>query len=201
MISRIHGRLVRRDIGSIEVLTPGGVAYELEIPLGVFERLPAEGAELELRTVQVVREDAVTLYGFLDVAERSIFAKLLTASGVGPKLALSILSSLPPERIVRAILEKDIVTLRRIPGLGTKKAERLVLGSAAFFNPSADRVVNQRGVVLTEGLVEISRPLRLHIAQTNSILRPLGPSERRLDGGKVERQFIGVRDRRAVVPP
>jgi Holliday junction DNA helicase RuvA len=127
VISRVRGRLVRRDIGSVEVLTPGGVAYEVEIPLGVFERLPAEGAELELRTFQVVREDAVTLYGFLDAAERAVFARLLTASGVGPKLALSILSSLPPERIVRAILEKDIVALRRIPGLGTKKAERLVL--------------------------------------------------------------------------
>ena len=127
MISRVQGRLVRRGIGSVEVMTAGGVGYEVEIPLGVFERLPAEGAELELRTYQVVREDAVTLYGFLDAAERSVFAKLLTASGVGPKLALSILSSLPPERVVRAILEKDIVVLRRVPGLGTKKAERLVL--------------------------------------------------------------------------
>jgi Holliday junction DNA helicase RuvA len=127
VISRVQGRLVRRGIGSVEVMTAGGVGYEVEIPLGVFERLPAEGAELELRTYQVVREDAVTLYGFLDAAERSVFAKLLTASGVGPKLALSILSSLPPERVVRAILEKDIVVLRRVPGLGTKKAERLVL--------------------------------------------------------------------------
>lgn len=127
MISRVRGRLVRRDIGSVEIMTGGGVAYELEIPLGVFERLPAEGTELELRTYQVVREDAVTLYGFMETAERAVFAKLLSASGVGPKLALNILSSLPPERIVRAILEKDIVALRRIPGLGTKKAERLVL--------------------------------------------------------------------------
>jgi Holliday junction DNA helicase RuvA len=127
MISRVRGRLVRRGIGSIEVMTSGGVAYELEIPLGVFERLPAEGAELELRTYLVVREEAHTLYGFLEAPERAMFAKLLTASGVGPRLALNILSNLPPERIVRAILEKDIVTLRRIPGLGTKKAERLVL--------------------------------------------------------------------------
>jgi Holliday junction DNA helicase RuvA len=127
MISRIRGRLVRRDIGVVEVLTAGGVGYELEIPLGVFEKLPAEGAELELLTIQVVREDAITLYGFTDQAERTMFARLLTASGVGPKLALNILSALPPERIVRAILEKDVVTLRRIPGLGAKKAERLAL--------------------------------------------------------------------------
>jgi Holliday junction DNA helicase RuvA len=127
MISRIHGVLLRRDIGVVEVMTPGGVAYELEIPLPVFERLPAENAKVEMLTYQVVREDSLTLYGFLDVSERSVFARLLTASGVGPKLALAIISNMPPERIVRAIVEKDIAALKRIPGLGAKKAERLVL--------------------------------------------------------------------------
>ncbi len=127
MISRVKGTLVRRDVGSVEIMTGGGVAYEVEIPLSVFERLPAEGTEIELRTYQVVREDSNTLYGFIDQAGRSIFARLLTASGVGPKLALAIVAAMPPDRIVRAIMEKDIVSLRQIPGLGTKKAERLVL--------------------------------------------------------------------------
>jgi Holliday junction DNA helicase RuvA len=127
MISRVRGLLLRRELGLVEVMTAGGVGYELEIPLTVYERLPREGAEVELRTYQVVREDAVTLYGFLDDAERITFARLLTASGVGPRLALNILSSMPPARLVRAILEKDIASLRRIPGLGAKKAERLVL--------------------------------------------------------------------------
>src|SRR5690349_21793198 len=127
MISRVKGVLVRRDLGAVEIMTPGGVAYEIEIPLSVFERLPAEGSELELRTYQVVREDSNTLYGFVDAAGRSIFARLLTTSGVGPKLALAIVAAMPPERIVRAIIEKDIAALRQIPGLGTKKAERLVL--------------------------------------------------------------------------
>jgi holliday junction DNA helicase RuvA len=127
VISRIRGTLLRRDIGVAEVMTAGGVAYELHIPLTVFERLPNEGADIELRTYQVVREDAVELFGFLDAAERDIFGRLLTASGVGPRLALSILSSLTPDRVVRAILDKDIATLRRIPGLGAKKAERLAL--------------------------------------------------------------------------
>lgn len=127
MISRIRGKLARRELGVVEVMTAGGVAYELEIPLTVFERLPREGAEVELRVYQVVREDAVTLYGFLDAGERAVFARLLTASGVGPRLALNMLSTLPPEQLVRAIVERDIATLRRIPGLGTKKAERLAL--------------------------------------------------------------------------
>jgi Holliday junction DNA helicase RuvA len=127
VISRIRGTLVRRDLGTAEVLTSGGVTYELEIPLTVFERLPKEGADVELRTVLVIREDAHTLYGFMDDHERSVFSRLLTASGVGPRLAVNMLSTLSPDRIVRAISDKDIVTLRQIPGLGTKKAERLIL--------------------------------------------------------------------------
>lgn len=145
MISRIRGRLLRRDVGVVEVLTAGGVGYELEIPLGVFEKLPAEGAELELYAYQVVREDAITLYGFNDQAERTMFARLLTASGVGPRLALNILSALPPERIVRAILEKDVVTLRRIPGLGAKKAERLALELADRLDDVAITTTAVRG--------------------------------------------------------
>lgn len=145
MISRIRGRVIRRDLGTVEVMTGGGVGYELEIPLGVFEKLPAEGADVELRAVQVVREDAITLYGFSDDAERSMFVKLLSASGVGPKLALNILSALPPERIVRALIEKDIATLRRIPGLGQKKAERLALELADRLDDVAPAATQVRG--------------------------------------------------------
>ena len=127
MISRIRGTLVRRDLNSIEVMTGGGVAYELLIPLTVYERLPREGAEVELRTYHVVREDAQELFGFIDANERTLFGRLLTASGVGPRLALNMLSTMPPERLVAAITMKDMPTLKRIPGLGAKKAERLVL--------------------------------------------------------------------------
>src|SRR5690606_28173204 len=95
VISRIRGVLLRRELGVAEVMTPGGVAYEIQIPLTVFERLPQEGAEVELRTHQVVREDAVELYGFMDEAERAVFGRLLSASGVGPRLAVNILSTLP----------------------------------------------------------------------------------------------------------
>lgn len=127
MISRIRGTLVRRDLNSIEVMTSGGVAYELFIPLTAFERLPREGQEIELRTHHVVREDAAELYGFLENSERTLFARLLTASGVGPRLALNMLSTLTPDRLVAAIAAKDVITLKRIPGLGAKKAERLIL--------------------------------------------------------------------------
>jgi len=127
VISRVKGILVRRDLGSVEVMTPGGVAYELHIPLMVYERLPREGGEVELRTYYVVREDSAELFGFIDNAERTLFGRLLSASGVGPRLALNMLSALTPDRLVAAITTKDVATLKRIPGLGTKKAERLIL--------------------------------------------------------------------------
>jgi holliday junction DNA helicase RuvA len=127
VISRIRGVLVRRGLESVEIMTSGGVAYEIAVPLGVYRRLPREGAELELRTYQVVREDALELYGFADEHERALFGRLLTASGVGPRLALSMLSTLAPERLVAAIRERDIASLRQVPGLGAKKAERLVV--------------------------------------------------------------------------
>ena len=127
MISRVRGTLVRSQPEAVEVMTPGGVAYEIIVPLSVYERLPREGEEVELRTVQVVREDAVELFGFLQDHERAMFARLLTASGVGPRLALAMLSTLSPDRLVRAIGERDTAALRQVPGVGAKKAERLVL--------------------------------------------------------------------------
>lgn len=127
MISRVRGTLVRRDLGVVEVMTANGIAYEIAIPLTVYERLPREGGEVELRTYMVVREDAQELFGFLEAGERALFARLLSASGVGPRLALNMLSTLSPDKLILAITSKDIATLRQIPGLGTKKAEKLSL--------------------------------------------------------------------------
>ena len=127
MISRVRGTLVRRDIGVVEIATSGGITYEISIPLTVYERLPREGVDVELRTYQVVREDALELFGFIDAGERALFGRLLSASGVGPRLALNMLSTLSPQKLVAAITSKDIATLRQIPGLGTKKAEKLTV--------------------------------------------------------------------------
>lgn len=127
MISRIRGTLVRRSLEGVEVMTSAGVAYEIAVPLGVFEQLPREGAAVELRTWHVVREDAQELYGFSSDHERSLFARLLSAPGVGPRLALAMLSTLAADRLVTAIRDRDIALLRRVPGLGTKKAEKIVV--------------------------------------------------------------------------
>ena len=127
MIALVSGTLVRRELDRVEILTAGGVGYECLIPLSVFESLPQEGATITLHTHLAVREDAWHLYGFSDRYDRAVFQRLLVAKGVGPALALGILSSLTPERVVRALREKDITTLMRVPRVGRKKAEQIIL--------------------------------------------------------------------------
>ncbi len=144
MISRVRGQLVRRDLGVVEVATTSGVTYEIQIPLTVYERLPREASEIELLTHLVVREDAHELYGFLTSSERALFGRLLTASGVGPRLALNMLSTLSPEKLIAAITSKDVPTLRQIPGLGTKKAEKLTVELGDRLGDIAMTVPGQR---------------------------------------------------------
>jgi Holliday junction DNA helicase RuvA len=127
VISRIRGTLLTRDLARAEVLTPGGVAYEIEIPTPVYERLPRVGEEVELRIYQVVREDAVLLFGFLEEVERTLFSRLISASGVGPRLALALLSALPAAALVRAVRDRNVAALTAVSGVGKKTAERLVL--------------------------------------------------------------------------
>lgn len=116
-----------RDLSTIEVETSGGVVYEVEVPATVAERLPQEGQALELRTVQVTREDSVALYGFLEGYERELFRRLLTATGVGAKLALSMLSTFSAQRLAQALATKDLAALSQVSGVGKKTAERLAL--------------------------------------------------------------------------
>jgi holliday junction DNA helicase RuvA len=111
----------------VEIMTSGGVGYEVSIPLSVFERLPRAGEAVELLTHQVVREDDVMLFGFLQEGERELFGRLLGASGVGPRLALALMSTLTPSALVRAIADRDVATLVRVPGVGRKTAERIAL--------------------------------------------------------------------------
>jgi holliday junction DNA helicase RuvA len=127
MISRVRGTLLRRDPDSVEIMTAGGVGYELFIPLSVFEKLPRRDETVEMLTHQVVREDDVMLFGFLQEGERKLFGRLLGASGVGPRLALALMSTLTPPALVRAITDRDVATLVRVPGVGRKTAERIAL--------------------------------------------------------------------------
>ena len=127
MIASVAGILAERDGDTIVVQTDGGVGYAVTVPAGVAERLPARGSRVSLHTELVVKEDGWALFGFDHPAERLVFQRLLGASGFGPKLALALLSALGPERTVRSILARDLVSLSSVGGIGKKKAERLVL--------------------------------------------------------------------------
>lgn len=127
MIAGVRGTLLAKTGDRAVVATPGGVTYELGVPLGVLERLPGEGAEVSLSTVLVVRDDGWALFGFDDRTERTIFQRLLGASGVGPRLALALVSTLGGARLARAIHEADLAVLCTVPGVGKKTAERIVL--------------------------------------------------------------------------
>lgn len=127
MITSVSGTLAEREGEAVVIHTDGGVGYEVVVPLGVFERLPARGARCALFTELVVREDAWTLYGFDTTGERTIFQRLLGATGLGPRLALAILSTLGPERTVRSIQGKDVAALSTVSGIGKKRAEKLIV--------------------------------------------------------------------------
>jgi len=127
VISRLHGTLLAREGERVEIETGGGVVYEVEVPTPVMQRLPAPGGAVELRTVQVVTETSTALYGFVQGRERTLFKRLLTASGVGAKLALAMMSTYSAERLARALVEKDTTALRQVTGIGKKTAERIAL--------------------------------------------------------------------------
>jgi len=127
MISRIKGTVTSRSTDRVEVETASGVCYEIEVPLTVLERIPRSGQSVELRTLHVVREDSAALYGFLAAHERDLFKRLLGAKGVGPKVALAMMSTLRPERLARALVEKDLAALSQVPGVGKKTAERIAV--------------------------------------------------------------------------
>ncbi len=130
MISRVTGTLETKDLDRVEILTAGGTGYLLQIPLSVFEILPKIGEPVSLFTSLIVKEDGWQLFGFASRIERRVFDLVRTANGVGPALALSLLSSLTASRLVRAIVEKDTVTLQSVPRVGKKKAEQMILDLA-----------------------------------------------------------------------
>jgi holliday junction DNA helicase RuvA len=125
MIARITGKLAAKNVDRIEIMTAGGVGYELVIPLAVLESLPKLGDEVTLHTALVVKEDGWQLFGFGNAHDRALFHTLLGASGVGPALALGLISALGSGGVVRSIRDRDLTTLQSVPRVGKKVAERL----------------------------------------------------------------------------
>ncbi|HEY2630208.1 MAG TPA: Holliday junction branch migration protein RuvA [Usitatibacter sp.] len=126
MIGRIQGVLVEKNFPQV-IVSCAGVGYELDVPMSTFYPLPQAGAEVTLLTHLVVREDAHLLFGVLTAGERSAFRQLLKISGVGPKVALSVLSGMSVDDLSAAVADADAARLTKVPGIGKKTAERLVL--------------------------------------------------------------------------
>src|SRR5215467_5646721 len=126
MIAHLRGTLLSKRPGQAIVET-GGVGYDIAISVPTFSELPAAGASVALHIYTHVREDALQLYGFMHPAEKQLFEKLITVSGIGPKLAMTILSGMPADEMSAAIRGNDVARLTRIPGIGKKTAERMVL--------------------------------------------------------------------------
>jgi Holliday junction DNA helicase RuvA len=126
MIGRLRGILLEKKPPQL-LVEAGGVGYEVQAPLTIFYRLPEIGCEILLHTHLAVREDAHVLYGFSHENERTLFRNLIKVSNVGPKSALGILSGIEPNEFVRCVMEQDTARLSRLPGIGKKTAERLVI--------------------------------------------------------------------------
>jgi Holliday junction DNA helicase RuvA len=136
MIAHLRGKLLAKHPNQAIVET-AGVGYDVTISVPTFSDLPAVGAEVALNIHTHVREDAIALYGFLRPSEKVLFEKLITVSGIGPKLAITILSGMPADEMVSAIRGNDIARLTRIPGIGRKTAERMVLELRDKLPPAA----------------------------------------------------------------
>ena len=140
MIGSIRGRISSKTPPQLTV-DVGGIGYELEAPMSTFFLLPSVGDEVRLLTHLVVREDAHILYAFATDEERRLFRNLIKVSGVGPKIALALLSGISVEAFALCVQNQDIVALTRVPGIGRKTAERLVIEMRDRLGPTAEATV------------------------------------------------------------
>ena len=152
MIGQLRGKIIEKHAPSL-LLDVGGVGYEIDAPMTTFYQLPESGSEVTLHTHLVVREDAHCLYGFISKTDRTLFRKLIKISGVGAKLALALLSGMSANELITTFRNKDIAYLIKIPGVGKKTAERLVI-------EMSDRLKDWQVIDSSENNADISNPLK-----------------------------------------
>jgi len=180
MIGRLSGLLAEKTPPQV-LLDVGGVGYEVDVPMSTFYNLPAVGERVILLTHFVVREDAQLLYGFLTAAERSTFREVVKISGVGPRTALSILSGLSVAELAQAVSTQDSARLVKVPGIGKKTAERLLLelkgklGPDLSLAPSA--VIGEAGSDIVQALMALGYNEREAQAALKALPAGVGVSE------------------------
>lgn len=150
MITRLRGVLVEKDLDRV-VVEVGGVGYLVSIPLQTLQTLPQKGQEVLLYTYLQVREDAFLLYGFASLEEREIFERCISVSGIGPKLALTLLSGFEVPQLIDTLQRGDIGQLSKLPGIGKKTAERLVLELRDKLGPRRLSSAAQVGGLVSSG--------------------------------------------------
>jgi Holliday junction DNA helicase RuvA len=143
MIAYLKGKLLEKEANTV-IIETGGVGYEATIPLSTFYELGEAGEDIELRVYTYVREDALQLFGFRTLRERSLFLKLITVSGIGPKLAITMLSGMSADEIIVAVRTDNLARLTSIPGVGKKTAERLVIELRDKLNEISSSSVEER---------------------------------------------------------
>jgi Holliday junction DNA helicase RuvA len=154
MIGRLTGILAEKSPPQL-LIDCGGVGYEVDVPMSTFYNLPALGERVALLTHLVVREDAQLLYGFLSAAERATFRELLKISGIGPRTALSILSGLSVAELAQAVAQQQVARLVKVPGIGKKTAERLLLELKGRLAPD----LSSPGAATTDAQLDIVQAL------------------------------------------
>lgn len=154
MIGWLRGQIVdKHQLGKF-VIDVNGVGYDVEISLHTFFQLESQQGMIGLHIHTIVREDALLLYGFLDKEERALFRALIKVNGVGPKMAITILSSIRPAEFIQCVNQQDMAHLTKLPGIGKKTAERLVIemkdSIKQFFSPLAEQPLAKQGLSLRE---------------------------------------------------
>ena len=167
MIASLRGRLAEKQPTRI-VVDVSGVGYDVAVPLSTFYKLGEPGSDVSLRIHTHVREDALLLFGFATLFEQQVFERLIAVSGIGPKLALAVLSGIEPADFVRAVQTKDVARLTAIPGVGKKTAERIILELmdrlpvGIGYEPGAEPAVEKPGDDLRRDLLSALLNLGYH---------------------------------------
>ena len=178
MIGSLRGRITSKSPPQVTVEV-GGVGYEVEAPMSTFLHLPAVGAEVKLLTHFVVREDAQLLYGFATEDERHLFRSLLKVSGIGPKIGLALLSGMSVEAFASAVRNQDVDSLIRVPGIGRKTAERMLVEMRDRLAPAAggtsDAIVLQAGAAPEAEAFAALVGLGYRPAEATRLLKAAGP--------------------------
>lgn len=187
MIARLKGILVDSDFNQV-IIDVNGVGYLVFIPVSTFDKLPLPGHEVTLLINTQVREDAINLYGFATSGEKVLFEQLMTVNGVGAKLALAILSSMPTAAFCSAIISGNIDAMKKIPGVGKKTAERLLLE----MRDKIDKLSLAAGPVPNSAAANVPDTLRETVNDAIRALEGLGYKRDRITG--VLNEYIGSAD-------